>query len=185
MRITSNKTNHKFIFVVIAFILAVVLVCGIYYLYDQQHKESNNSKKSPEETRIKPQATDKEKDQERQYNATQKQKFNDNEAAASEGETSSGSTPTTNNISLSTQSDGSVVTILTKLDSVSSGTCSLTITNKGKTYTDTANVIYQPEYSSCAGFTVKKDLLGNGTWLIKISIKTPSSTIEKTITYGV
>ena len=81
------------------------------------------------------------------------------------------------------ESDNSV-TVLTKLSNVASGTCTLTITNGSADYTDTAQVIYQPSFSSCAGFTVERNGLGPGEWSIKLSVTT-DTTLEKTIIYKV
>ena len=180
----SKKKNYKKITAAIILLLAITLCAGIYvYGVKSVSREGINT---PTDSTSSERGDKKDtQSQEEQYNADQKQKFNDTETTNEKDSPLPKQVPTADNISLSAQSDGPIVTIVAKLTSVSSGTCSLIITNRDKTHTDTATVIYQPEYSSCAGFTVKKELLGSGTWLVKLSVKTQASTIEKTIIYEV
>ncbi len=82
------------------------------------------------------------------------------------------------NISAS-QKDNSVV-ISTQITTIGDGSCTLSVTNGAAKYTDTADVIYQPSYSTCAGFTVPVAELGTGTWTISVSAKgLEGTTIEK------
>jgi hypothetical protein len=90
-------------------------------------------------------------------------------------------TPTPNSsftLSAKQESDGSV-TIIAKIQNVGSGTCALTITNGAKTYSDSADVIYQPDYSSCAGFTIAKEKLGAGTWTINLTVTAKGKTYNQ------
>lgn len=90
---------------------------------------------------------------------------------------------TTIELSAKQEPNGSV-TVLTKLYSVPDGSCTLTISNGAKTHTQTADVIYQPDFSSCAGFSLARDQLGAGEWTIKLTVAS-DATSEKTITYRV
>jgi hypothetical protein len=71
------------------------------------------------------------------------------------------------------QSD-STVTILTNIRGVPSGNCTLTITNGSRSTEQTAQVIYQPEFSSCAGFSLPVSSVGPGVWNITVKV-TPST----------
>lgn len=73
------------------------------------------------------------------------------------------------------------ITVLAKLYGISEGDCSLTITNGSKTYSKVVPIIYQPDFSSCAGYSVQKDELGAGEWSIKLT-PTANPSLEKTIT---
>lgn len=86
-------------------------------------------------------------------------------------------------LSAKQESNGSV-TVLSKLFGIASGTCNLSISNGSRTYSTTASVIYQPEFSSCAGFSIEKDKLGAGMWLIKLSLAN-DATPEKALTLEV
>lgn len=76
------------------------------------------------------------------------------------------------------------VTVLSKIHNAANGTCTLTITNGAASYTQTADIIYQPDFSSCAGFSVPKEKLGSGEWTIKLSVNA-SETVEKVTTLTV
>jgi len=77
------------------------------------------------------------------------------------------------------------VTIFTKLINVASGSCDLKITNGEKSYTSTVPVIYQSQFSSCAGFTVPKDKLSTGTWNVTLNVNNNEKTVTKTATIEV
>ena len=79
--------------------------------------------------------------------------------------------PTVDDISLSTrrETDGSV-TILTELRNYSDGTCDLTIQSGADTYTQAAAIIYQPTFSTCAGFSVPNNTVSHGTWQITLTV---------------
>lgn len=93
-------------------------------------------------------------------------------------------TPATeNSVDLTAKQEANnTVTVFTKLSGYSSGTCSLTVTNGEKTTTQTAAVYYQPEYSSCAGFSVPISSLGTGTWSLALTVTANGSSVSKTIT---
>ena len=44
------------------------------------------------------------------------------------------------------------------------------VTVNGKKYSQEAEIIYQPEYSTCAGFSVPISSVGNGSWDISLSV---------------
>lgn len=101
--------------------------------------------------------------------------------------TASPYTPPTNNsgIVITPSMSGSNVIISTKLTGYSDGNCSLTVTNGAQTTTQSAQVIYAPNYSTCAGFTIPKATLGAGNWSITLSITSNGSTTSKETTYTV
>lgn len=102
------------------------------------------------------------------------------------GQESTPSQPTTPDaIELSAQKESSSVTVLTKLHGISNGTCTLTVTNNAKTNSQTADIIYQNEFSSCAGFSVPISSLGTGTWNILLVTESNSNRLEKTLTFEV
>lgn len=130
-----------------------------------------------------------EKAQQAKVDAQNKQNYLDN---ASKTNTSSSPTAdsttttqpqTSSSLTTLTASEGNgSVTILTQMQNVNSGTCTLKVTNGTKSNTQTAEVIYQPQFSSCAGFTVPVGSLGTGNWSIQLTVQTDSgSTLSKTI----
>lgn len=91
--------------------------------------------------------------------------------------------PTSSNISLTAkqESNGSV-TVTANLGHISNGTCKLDVTNGAKTTSQTADVIYQPEFSSCAGFSVPVSSEGSGMWTIKLTVTSNGTSASQTIT---
>ena len=68
----------------------------------------------------------------------------------------------------------------------SSGQCVLTITSSGQRSEQHAAIIYQPEYSTCAGFSMPARSLPKGTWHISLAVtplggKTLTKTLDKEI----
>lgn len=62
------------------------------------------------------------------------------------------------------------VTLTTKIYSIGDGKCSLIAVNGARKYSAEAEIIYQPSYSTCAGFTVPISKLGSGTWNISLTV---------------
>lgn len=79
---------------------------------------------------------------------------------------------------------GSDVIIAAQIHGITSGICKLTVSNLGMEHSQTADVVYQPEYSSCAGFSVPVSSVGTGVWNILLtasnnaSSATSNSTLE-------
>lgn len=78
----------------------------------------------------------------------------------------------TNTITLIATQSNTSVTVYNELkgQGYSSGTCKLTVKNADKTTSQTAEIIYQPEYSMCAGFTVPVSTIGAGNWDITLEV---------------
>lgn len=117
-------------------------------------------------------------------NAADKQNFLDSESKSEDSTaTTPPPAPTNDSISLAARSESDTVIITTKLKSVSSGTCTITITGGAEPFSQTAEVIYTPEYSTCAGFSVKKSSVSAKIWNISLTVKSGSSTVQKTINF--
>lgn len=134
-------------------------------------------------------ATPAQKASEQQHNATSKQQFNDSTVQQAAGQPAGQQqprpAPTSQQIELRAETAGQAVTIYTKLAHASSGTCSLRIRNGEREQQQTAAIIYQPEFSSCAGFSIPVAPLGQGQWQIELTVTTDGATLTKTITHKV
>lgn len=94
--------------------------------------------------------------------------------------------PNTNaGIAITPSMSGRTVIVSTKLTGYSDGTCTLTITNGDQKTTQTAAVIFAPNYSSCAGFSVPISTLGAGTWDITLNVASGGNTTSKSVNYEV
>lgn len=105
--------------------------------------------------------------------AEAKQTFLD-EAAKPPSEQPPQQQETQTSLTLSTKQDTASVTVLTKMSGVTAGECMLEVRNGGTTTSQKAQVIYQPEFSSCAGFSVPKSTVGAGQWQITVTVTTSS-----------
>lgn len=83
------------------------------------------------------------------------------------------------------QESNATVTVFTKLYGYTSGNCTLKITNGTRSTTKQAEIIFQAEYSSCAGFSIPISELGNGVWNITLSGTANQGSFNKTITFEV
>ena len=123
------------------------------------------------------------------HNATSKQQFNDSAVQRAAGQPAGQQqprpAPTSQQIELRAETAGQAVTVYTKLAHASSGTCSLRIRNGEREQQQTAAIIYQPEFSSCAGFSIPVAPLGQGQWQIELTVTTDGTTLTKTITHKV
>jgi|GEM_PF-6178575 hypothetical protein len=78
------------------------------------------------------------------------------------------------------------VTILTSLLNITKGECKLSITNGSNNYAKTVNILYQSEYSLCAGFSVPINDLGPGKWQISLEVTSFDNNKQtKSMTYEV
>jgi cytoskeletal protein RodZ len=97
-------------------------------------------------------------------------------------------TPPTNsdNITLTAkQTDDQHVLVTTQLKGYSDGSCTLTLANGSQTSTQTAPVIYQSQFSTCAGFQVPVSSVGSGKWSITLSVVSGGITTTKSTTLEV
>lgn len=160
--------------------LSIVLIGGVFLVLQATHT-----------THFFQASTVKQKQEEKQYNNKQKEavvngKGNPSTTDASgQPVTSSGTyTPpsSSDNITITPTQQGDQVVITTRLAGYSDGSCALTVTNDGKTNTQNAQVVYAPDFSTCAGFTVPVSSLGKGTWSINLAVTSGGITTTKSTT---
>ncbi len=129
-----------------------------------------------------------------QSDATQKQDYLDTTTKTdtstpsdTTNDTSQSSTDsTTPTLALSASQDGGSVTVLTRIQNIPEGLCKLSVKNGSKSTSQTAQIIYQTQFSSCAGFSVPVSSVGTGTWAISLTATSKSgSEITKYITLEV
>lgn len=84
-----------------------------------------------------------------------------------------------------TQGNKGSVTVLTKLHGYSDGSCTLKTTNGTASTTQIAPIIYQQEYSTCAGFSVNTTNLGSGTWTLLLTVTSKGESTTKQVSVSV
>lgn len=185
MRIAKKKLSKKHILFTSA--VFVVIACLSVFALDKLGIISI----LPKDTilNISKEPTQQEKKSEEKTNQDTKDSFLDNskdDQKKSVEKSKPAPVPTDNSsIELSADKDGDNVTIIVKLkeQGYSQGKCSLTVAANGKKVAQNADIIYQPEYSTCAGFSVPISSVGGGQWTISLSV-TPlnGKPITKTLT---
>lgn len=88
-------------------------------------------------------------------------------------------------IDISAKQSSTEVVVFTKLEGYADGSCQLKVTNGGRSTSQSAPVVFQREFSTCAGFTVPIDSLGTGKWNIELSVTAGSETNTKSIDFEV
>lgn len=77
-------------------------------------------------------------------------------------------------------SSGDLV-IQTALHGISSGTCSLVLTNGSHRINRSADVLYQPSFSTCTGFDIPASSFPvGGTWNMSLSVISSGQTVAST-----
>lgn len=180
----TQKTDKKFSKILVAGIAAAVVVsAGLVYwfAYGQNLVSDQNSDSSSEGP------TKEEREAEEKQAAEDKQKFLDNEVSGNGANEVTTPAVTNESLSLSASQTDTVVTVLTKISGFSGeGTCTLSLTKSGEaTVTQTAEILYQPEFSSCAGFSVEKNQLTPGSWNITLTTTVNGNNFSKSIIYSV
>lgn len=174
MKLIKNLSPRKKILIVGVLVLSVFLIAGVSYrLFNTQ--DNNQKGPTPDQTK-----------EQKKTEADSKKDF----IESTKDEDLPGTTPPTptsvDSIKLSAVQDAGTVTITSKLTGYSAGLCRLTITNGSSSISENADIIYQPEYSTCAGFNIVKNRLGPGVWNITLyATPTGGSELSKNIEYVV
>lgn len=168
MKIANKKSflNKK---IVVVFTSLLIAVSGLVALdrFDVINIFPNDT--IPE---ISQEPSEKEKKEETHTNSTKKESLLDS-VKNNQPQSIVVPTPSSNaNIDLSVTKEGNDVIFITKLkeQGFSEGQCTLLISANGKSVEQSAAIIYQPEYSTCSGFSVPVSSLGSGNWNIKLSV---------------
>ena len=128
--------------------------------------------------------TEEQKKQEAQIAADTKKQFIDSQKDGPGSNTPAGDSTQSSTIDLSAkQESNNTVTIFTKLAGYSSGSCKLVLANGSKSKTQIADIIYQPEYSTCAGFSIPVSDLGVGDWNLQLSIQSNGQSAKKSLIF--
>lgn len=163
------KPHHP---IVLALVILGVISLGFagYALYSSLDDSSDDSQVTGVGGQ---QLTDEERQAKEDAELQQKKDFIESSENAKPAPPPSSS----DNVSFKATQNGDSVVITTELTDFSAGTCTLTIKNGQKSFTDSVDIIYQPEFSICAGFSVPVVELGSGTWNITLSAQQPSTDV--------
>ncbi len=183
MKINTKRNQKRNIVIACALVLLLVCIGGLVYAYrstiwppGKQSSATNETSQQSTDSLTQPDVIARPNpSKSNQPDKTPAQYEN-------EGKNNSGSGSTSDQklsgvINYKAVTNGSL-SIRTTIDQkLSTGTCTLTLTNKttGKTVTKTADVFANPSSSTCKGFDVPTSSLSSGTWNISISVRSGSA----------
>lgn len=172
----KNKNTQKYGLAALA--VAIILIgVGLVWLNRSHDMTPTTSTNNP---------TSEQKQSEATTNAAGKQSLINGTSPAGDPNNNPTPPPQAASVELSAkqESNGSI-TVFAKLYNVSNGTCNLTVKNGAKQNSQSASVIYQAEYSSCAGFSIPTSALGSGNWDINLSVISNGQNFSNNISYQV
>jgi hypothetical protein len=183
MQINTQTVKKRKLVIVTSVIVAALLLAGAlfykFYLQPSSLSRQSNTPSQPTKEELKQQATEDAKNK-----ATFLNQQRDNQDNPQPHQQPS---PSSTDISLTAQTVKDSVIVRVEVGNFSSGTCNLTVTNNDKSTSQSANILYQPQTSTCAGFSVPISKVGIGAWSITVKVDTQDSSVSKskTITYNV
>lgn len=179
MKHTKRKSNRKYLVITIVFIIVACLL-GILAFSWLRNERSNNSNPKTE-TQV---PSNEQKQSQIKDETTRKQHFIENTVDEAPDNPVQPSTNT--DIYLEARQDNEHITVTTKLNNFPNGACTLSVRNGSVVRNYTAQILYQPEFSICTGFSIQKDDLGVGNWSLKLNATTDSgASFDKTISLKV
>ena len=178
----KKKTNIKKIRnIIIISALLVVLVGGSAFTYYQFNKTSNDTpnysssdtpnktpaKRTPSKDVNNTKTADKPSSDNTNSKTKETPQYSNQDGSAS----TSASTSSTGIVSFSAIQNGSSVRVNVTIHQLwSSGTCTLSITNKSISTSKKAAIQTMPSYSTCQGFSIPVSELGAGVWKINLTV---------------
>lgn len=180
MRLQSK--NKKLLLIPVA----IILIIAAYFTYAALSRSvwpfaRNDKAVTDTQSTANDSPTSEELDEQAKTDAKNKEDFLN--SATDQEQTQSGqsspNTDTTGDVKISIspyRQSNELVVVTTNLGPLPDGTCTLTVTNGTNKQEQTAEIIYQPDYSTCAGFSVPVSSLGRGTWDIRLSVNSRGTT---------
>lgn len=165
---------------VLIILAIVVLAIGGYAVY---RLLSSNQDGSSETTALDTPEQDSEQTQ--KMNNNQKKDFIENTQLPPQQDQPSAPTDKSSEISMQAEQQGDTIVVTTRLPGFSDGVCTLTATNSSKQHEVSADIMYQPSYSSCMGFSIPKQTLGSGAWRLSLKATSVRATASSTATIEV
>lgn len=164
----SIRTINKYIVTIVAFVAVFIIAIAI-----TEASGFTNFLGAPDVTNKNQNTTNNDDDE---ANSNDKKVFIENQT-----DNNTSPTVTSDNISFKAakESDGSVA-IETTLKNVSDGTCNIKIVSNDIEYSQSATILYQASFSTCAGFSIPAGALPDGNWKISLSVTSKNITITKT-----
>lgn len=174
MRINTKNNTSKYILIATTVLLFLVLSSlAWWYFSDKDDSVPVSSDSSTQDEPTPDVLTDEAARSKKDFVENQQEQSATPSSNSGIDAVPTGSEPPSK-LSLETKQNGSSVTVMTRITGIGDGTCKLEVSNGGQSFSEQAEVIYQPSYSSCAGFSVPVSSVGKGTWSITVSVTSAS-----------
>jgi flagellar basal body-associated protein FliL len=167
----KKRKNFK-----LALLLATIVAVGVgacYFAFIAGNSDHSGDTVKTSGTKSPP--TEAEKAARANEDAKQKEEYLDSDK--NQGDTSPEQTNSSDNIKIDISRNGEDVVVKTNLGYIAEGTCTLTVSSG---FSQTVNIIYAPEYSFCAGFTVARKNLSSGKNTLKLEVRYGDTVLIKT-----
>lgn len=184
-----KKKRTKIIIAILAVVLVLSGTAFAFYNAIKQSEDNSEtntstvktgaSKKSTENKKTEDKKNDQKPTEEDKSNAKQKADFLDKEK---ETENKPVEKPKKQTLNLEVKVKADQTVFLAKIGNISRGTCHLEIKGNGRTIKRSADVVFTPDFSSCAGFSIPKSELNRGRWTASLSVDSPTHESDPTST---
>jgi hypothetical protein len=171
---TYKKNKGKLLVAGVASVVFILGAAGGYLLFKDGSFDNSSTQETPSNG-----PTKKEVLIQAESDSSKKKELVDEQAKAQSTNTNFSSDI---KLEVRQESDKSV-TVISKLLNIGSGTCTLNVTNGQRNVAKSAEVIYQQEYSTCAGFSIPLSEVGRGAWNIKLTITHSGKSLTKEKTF--
>ena len=177
MRVQPKKSYKKPL--TITAIAIIVLAGGIFTYFttlsSDNHYQSTSSKtESKESDSTEP--TDSDSSSNTSNSTNPEREKEKNITPAYEGDDANNNASLTGVITHKSVVDDNLIIRTTMDQTLSSGSCTLTMTNRQKTVTKSSDVAQNPSSSTCEGFDIPMSELGSGNWNIEIVVTSGEKT---------
>jgi len=176
MKIKTNIIKkRKILIVVIAILVAATIVYTVYAAVLKHNSTDSSNPTDTSSSSSSNKKVDSSPATPQQVQAGNDTKLNTVNNSAQSGTGSS--TPLSVSITAANQ-NGATVSVRSLIDGIvsQSGTCTITVTNGSKTYSNTASVQALANSSTCQGFDIQTSQLGTGSWNIQLSVSIGTQT---------
>jgi len=173
----QTKSKKALIICLIALIAVLLLVgAGVFYLVVLRKNDPSDQPIVTKPSTSQPSSQDKAN--QATEDTKNKQDFLN---SSPDGATPPAETSSSADISMTISQSGDKVVVSTNLGYISDGTCKLTVGG----YTSTVEILYQPSYSTCMGFSIDRGQLSAGDNTFKLDVVYDSTTLTKTETVNI
>lgn len=159
MKTIKQKKNKKFLYVGVIVVVLLVASASAYAFILPTFNQASPEKQLTQE------ASDAKKD------------YIENTDENGQPVSPASETPQ-NDVSFTLSDDGSSVVVIAKIVGLSEGTCTIEVGD----FSASAPILYQPEYSTCEGFSISKTDVGtNSEFILTVSSEDTNIIVKRTL----